>query len=112
MKKLIVHFRAIDKKNFLEIKDGLKVVETRAATPKYQEVKKGDGLVIVCGKSRLEKKIKRVRIFTSIGAMVKVISYKKIMPSVDSLTEMRKIYYGYPGYREKLKKHGVIAFYL
>jgi hypothetical protein len=40
MKKFILHFRAIDKSNFLEMKKGLKVVETRAATPKYRGVKK------------------------------------------------------------------------
>lgn len=110
MKKLILRFRTIDKNNFLEIKNGLKIVETRAATPKYREVEKGDILVIVCGKNRLKKKVKRIRVFTSIGAMVKVISYKKIMPSVESIAAMRKVYYGYPGYREKLRKHGVIAF--
>ena len=109
-KKWTLLFRAADKRNFLEIKNGTKVVETRAATPKYREVKKGDILVIVCGKDRLEKKVKRVRVFPSIGAMTKTISYKKIMPSVSSVAEMRKVYYGYSGYREKLKKYGVIAF--
>jgi ASC-1-like (ASCH) protein len=110
MKKFILKFNVVDKKNFLEIKDGLKVVETRAATPKYREVKKGDILVIVCGKNRMEKKVKRVRVFSSIGAMVKIIPCPKIMPSVKSMAEMRQIYYGYPNYREKLKKYGVIAF--
>ncbi len=110
MKKWILRFRAVDQKSFLEIKNGLKVVETRAATPKYRAIKKGDVLVIVCGASRLEKKVKRVRIFKSISAMVKAIPFRKIMPSVKSLGEMRRVYYRYPGYRGKLKKHGVIAF--
>jgi ASC-1-like (ASCH) protein len=110
MQKFILQFRATDKNNFLEIKKGLKTVETRAATERYRKIQKGDVLVIVCGKNRLEKKIKRVRIFASLGAMIKVIPYKKIMPSVASVVAMRKVYYGYPGYREKLKKYGVIAF--
>ena|ERR1700722_2085708 len=110
MKKFILRFHVRDKKNFFEIKDGLKVVETRAASPKYREVNRGDVLVIVCGKHRLEKRIKRVRIFKSIGAMVKVIPRQKIMPSVESMREMRQVYYGYLNYREKLKKYGVIAF--
>jgi ASC-1-like (ASCH) protein len=109
-KKLILRFRVVDRDNFLEIKNGLKVVETRAATPKYREVKVGDMLVIVCGKERLERKVKRVLTFTSIGSMVKRIPYKKIMPSIKSLSDLRQVYYGYPGYREKLKKYGVIAF--
>jgi len=109
-KHLLLRFRVVDRDNFLEIKNGLKVVETRAATPKYREVKKGDILVIVCGKDRLEKKVKRARVFRSIGTMVKVIPHKKIMPSIKSLSDLRQVYYGYPGYREKLKKYGVIAF--
>jgi ASC-1-like (ASCH) protein len=109
-KKLILRFRVVDKDNFLEVKNGLKVVETRAAAPKYRQIKKGDTLVIVCGKDRMEKKVKRVRIFPSIGAMVKVIPYKRIMPSIKSLSDLQQVYYGYPGYRDKLKKYGVIAF--
>lgn len=110
MKKWILRFRSIDKDNFLEIKNGLKAVETRAATPKYREVKAGDTLVIICGKERPEKKVKRVLTFTSIGSMAKRIPDKRIMPSVGSLRELRQIYHSYPGYREKLKKYGVIAF--
>jgi ASC-1-like (ASCH) protein len=110
MKKFILKFNIADKKNFLEIKGGLKVIETRAATPKYREVKKGDVLIVMCGRQRLEKKVKRVRMFRSIGAMVKVIPRQEIMPSIKSMTEMREAYYGYTNYREKLKKYGVIAF--
>ena len=110
MKKWILRFRAVDKNNFIEIKNGKKVIETRAATPKYRQIKEGDILEIVCGNQRIQKKIKRVHIFKSIGGMIKAIPFHKIMPSVKSLSEMRQIYYSYPGYREKLKKHGVIAF--
>ncbi len=46
-KEWVLRFRVVDKDNFLEIENGLKVVETRAATPKYREVKTGDTLVIV-----------------------------------------------------------------
>ena len=109
-RKWVLRFRAADKKDFLEIKNGLKVVETRAATPKYQAIKKGDTLVIVCGRSRLEKEVKRVRVFRSIGAMTKMVPFRRIMPSVKSVAELRQAYYRYPGYREKLKEFGVVAF--
>ncbi len=110
MKKYILRFRAVDKENFLEVKNGFKRVETRAATPKYRAIEKGDVLVIVCGRERLEKEVKRVRIFKSIGEMVKQIPFRRINPSVESLTAMRRVYQSYPGYREKLKQYGVIAF--
>jgi ASC-1-like (ASCH) protein len=112
MKTWTLRFRAIDKDNFLNIKGGLKSVETRAATAKYRAIQKGDVLEIVCGKQRIRKTVKRVRMFSSIGAMAKAVPFKKIMPGASSLIEIRKIYYGYPGYKEKLKKHGVIAFYI
>ena len=108
--KYILRFRATDKKNFLELKDGLKSVETRAATERYRKVAKGDVLVIVCGKAQIEKKVKRVRIFKSIGLMIKAIPYRRIMPSAASVAIMKKAYAGYPGYTEKLKKFGVVAW--
>jgi ASC-1-like (ASCH) protein len=56
--------------------------------------------------------VKRVRIFKNIGAMAKAIPYRKIMPSVDSIAELKKAYSGYPGYTEKLKQCGVVAWNL
>jgi ASC-1-like (ASCH) protein len=110
MKKHILRFRAKDKKNFLELKDGLKCVETRAATERYRKIAKGDILVITCGNLRLEKKVKRVRIFKSVDALTKKIFYRKIMPTALSLSDVKKAYAGYPGYTEKLKKFGVVAW--
>lgn len=112
MKKWVLRFRAKDKNNFLEIKRGLKTVETRAATERYQNIKRGDRLIFVCGKERLEKTVKKARIFRSIPEMVRVIHRKKIMPSVNSLREMEGIYYSYSAYKEKLKKFGIIALEL
>ena len=106
----ILRFWAKDKKNFIELKDGLKSVETRAATERYRRIKKGDILVITRGKARIEKSVKRVRLFKSVSAMFKVIPYRKINPSAPTVTAAKKVYLGYPGYAEKLKKYGVIAW--
>lgn len=112
MKKWVLRFRAKDKNSFLKIKKGLKTVETRAATKRYRNIVPGDLLIIVCGKNRLEKTVRKVQIFKSVHSMIRVISYKNIMPSVASFREMEKIYYSYPGYKEKLKKFGIIALEL
>jgi ASC-1-like (ASCH) protein len=77
----ILCLRAKDKSIFDEIKKGLKRVETRAATDKYRKILKGDTLVFVCGKERLEKKIKKVEVYKSLDAMFRKINFKKIMPS-------------------------------
>ncbi len=108
MKRLVLRFRAVDKDNFEEIRSGVKSIETRAATDKYRKIVKGDTLLIVCGKEKLEKKVKKVKIFKSLKALPR----KKIMPWTKSFAEMQTAYYSYPGYKDKIKKHGVIAFYL
>ena len=109
MKKYILRFRAVNRKNFNEIKDGLKSVETRAATVRYQDIKKGDTLVIVCGKARITKQVKRVRRFKTIGSMFKAIPFKKVSPSLRTAAQARAVFYGYPGYREKIKEFGLVA---
>ena len=111
-KKYILRFRSVDKENFDEIKKRLKTIETRAATERYRKIKKGDTLVIVCGKNHLSKKVKQVKIFKSINAMVKEVPIHKIMPSLNTISEIRKVYYSYPAYKTKIRKHGIIAFYL
>lgn len=110
-KKWVLRFRANDK-SFEKIIDNRKTVETRAATDKYKKVKVGDRLVIVCGKNRLEKEVKKVEHFKSIEAMIKKIPFRKVMPSVSSVAEMKKVYEGYTGYKEKLKKFGLVAWTL
>ena len=58
------------------------------------------------------KKIVKKFHWPSIDAMVKEIDFKKIMPSVESVDEMKKIYVTYPDYKQKIKKHGLFGFEL
>ncbi|MDB5194669.1 MAG: hypothetical protein JWN50_683 [Parcubacteria group bacterium] len=111
-RKWIIRFRARDKFNFDEVVEDLKKVETRAATDKYRKITKGDILVFVCGKNRLEKKIKKVELFKTLDAMYRKINYKKIMPSQPSAAAAKRVNESYPGYKEKLKAFGVIAYYI
>jgi len=109
MKTWTLRFRAADKKNLTEIKDGLKSIETRAATEKYRGIKRGDTLILVCGKQRIERLVGHVKIFKTINALFQSVPFRKIMPSAESEEEARNIYYSYPGYREKIRKYGIIA---
>ncbi len=112
MKNYTLRFRAVDKDNFDEVKIGAKSVETRAATVKYQPIEAGDTLTFVCGEERLVKKITKRFHWPSIDAMVKEVDHKKVMPSVESVAEMKKIYASYPGYEQKIKEHGLLGFVL
>jgi len=112
MKKHILRIRKVDKIVFDFIKNKKKTIETRAATDKFRKIEKGDILVIVYNNKRLEKQIKRVELFESVDKMLKKINFKKVMPFVNSIDEMKKVYYSFPGYKEKIKKVGLIAFWI
>ena len=110
MKKWTLRFRAVDKKNFDEVKNGLKPIETRAGTIKFQPIPVGDTLTFVCGEDRCTKKIIKRFHWPDIDSMVKEVDFKKIMPSVQSVDEMKKAYTSYPDYEKKIKEYGLLGF--
>lgn len=112
MKNWTLKFRAVDKKNFDEVKSGVKSIETRAGTIKYQPIEIGDTLTFVCGNEQCTKKIIEKFHWTSVDAMVKEIDFKKVMPSVKSVGEMKKVYISYPDYKRKIREHGLLGFEL
>lgn len=107
-----LRFRMSDRKNFDAIRRGLKTVETRAVTERYRKIEAGDRLVFSCSTLRLTKKVKRVSHFRNIGMMFRALNYKKVMPLAGSSGEVRKVYGGYPGYKEKIRKFGIVALWL
>lgn len=108
-KNLTLRFRAIDKDIFEAVRDGRKEVETRAASPKFRHIKSGDIIKCVCGKDIFEKKVRKAEIFKTIIGMLKRYKIKQINPFVNSQKELKKVYYSFPNYREKIKKYGLIA---
>ena len=111
-KTLRLRFREVNRDIFDAIRDGRKKVETRAATVRYQKAKKGDHVILVCGKDIFEKHIADVHIFKSIDDILKKYKVQEINPNVETEEELRKLYYSFPGYREKIKKHGLVAIEL
>jgi ASC-1-like (ASCH) protein len=110
MKKWTLRFRAVDKKNFEELRSGIKPIETRAASVKYRPMAIGDEIKFICGSDSFVRKISKRHQWPSIDAMVEDVSFKKIMPSVDSVAAMKKVYASYPGYIEKIQKDGILGF--
>src|SRR4051812_29890858 len=91
----ILRFNASNKNStdsFKTLLEGTKVVETRAATDKYRKVKTGDMLVFVCGKKKLEKKVKKAKVFKFIDSMAKVIPFKKVNPWAKNIKELKEGY--------------------
>ncbi|SRR6266550_2693160 len=112
MKKITLRFREVDRDKFDDVKNGLKTVETRAATSRYKDIQAGDLLIVVCGKDRIEKTVVASKHFDSVEAMLKECNLKQILPSANSVEDAYKMYYSFPGYKEKLDRYGVMAFEL
>ena len=112
MKTWTLRFRKVDKRNFEELRSGIKSVETRAASIKHQPIEKGDTLIFICGKDKFSKIITKKNHFKSIDAMFNKVPFRKIMPDLKSKQEAEKRYYSYPNYKEKIKEFGILAFEL
>jgi ASC-1-like (ASCH) protein len=107
-----LRFREIDRNIFDAIRKGKKKVETRAATEKYMNLKRGDATTFVCGKSKFKKKIKRVIKFKTIDGLVRKFKPVQINPSCRTKKELEEMYYSFPKYKEKIKKFGLIVLEL
>lgn len=112
MKQHILKIRAVDKDFFIFLRDGIKTIETRTATPKYQKIKEGDFLIFVCGNKKLKKKVKKVHLLGSVDKLLERFDFKKIMPHTSSKKEAKKIWHSFPGYKEKISKYGLIVLVL
>lgn len=112
MARRLLKFAAKDKATFDAIKDGRKTIETRAGTVAYQQVEAGDSLTLECGGERIEKIVQKVKQFASVEEAFNSPDFTKILPGVTTLAEAEKVYYGFPGYRERIAENGLLAFYL
>ena len=107
-----LRFAAINTQTWDFIKNGKKKIETRANTIKYASAAAGDTLILSCAGKKFKKKVKKVTRFKSIGALLKVYAPESINPGIYTRVETEAIYARYPGYSEKIKEFGIIAFEL
>ncbi len=112
MARYTLRFRAVNRDTFGFTRNGEKKVETRAATDRYKDIKKGDTIVFSCGSKKFSKQVTKVEKFSSIGAIFKKYKPHQISPEWKSQAEGRKAWASFPNYNEKIKKHGLIALTL
>jgi ASC-1-like (ASCH) protein len=104
-----LRFREKNRDIFEAIKQGRKKVETRAATQKYRKISSGDTIFFICGKDSSKKEVKSVEIFNDIDELLLNHKIKEIAPDINTKEELEKMYNSFPGYKEKIKKFGLIA---
>jgi ASC-1-like (ASCH) protein len=112
VKIIKLKFRVVNRDIFEAIRDGKKPVETRAATVKYAGIKAGDMVEFICGKDKFTKPVKCAGIFKSITDLVKKYKPEEINPNIKTIDELEKMYYSFPGYKEKIEESGIIAIEL
>jgi len=101
-----------DKEIFDFLKNNKKKIETRAATVRNSYAKTGDIALFICDKKRLKKKIAKVTHYKTIDALLRKYRPSLINPSVSKVAELKEMYYSFPGYKEKIKKFGILALEL
>jgi len=106
----VLRFREVNRDIFNAIKSGKKRVETRAATIRFHTIQPGDTIRMVCGKDAFEKRVKSAETFKTISALFEKHDIKDLNPFADSREDMEKMYFSFPGYREKIRRYGLIAF--
>ncbi|MEA1909752.1 MAG: hypothetical protein U9M89_01885 [Patescibacteria group bacterium] len=112
MKKHLLIIREVDRSIFDAVESGRKIVETRAATPKYRKIKKGDVLEFKCGADVILKKAKKIIVFNHISDLLERYRACEINPDLSTEEEIEKMYYSFPDYKEKIDKFGIIAIEL
>lgn len=105
-------FEEVDRHNFEDVRNGVKTIETRAATEKYQAVQVGDEITLQCGADTITKKVTKKFTWPTIEAMFEEVPLKRVMPDLDTIDQVRARYNSYPNYTEKLKQHGIVGFEL
>jgi ASC-1-like (ASCH) protein len=109
-KRHTLRFNIEHRQSFDNVKNGSKRVETRAATIRYRHIKAGDHITFICGASKFSRTVRKAAFFRTISALFKKYSLHDVRPDVQTKKEMVDIWYSFPNYKEKIAKHGLMAF--
>lgn len=105
-------FRAVNRDIFDAIRAGAKKVETRARDEKFRDITRGDAVMLMCEDDTFTKTVQSVEVFATIEALLKKYSPQDINPACATEEDIRAMYYSFPGYKEKIEEHGLIALEL
>lgn len=105
-------FREVDRDKFEAARAGRKKIESRAATPKYRDIQAGQSVTIVCGRDSFTKTVKAVRYYQTAQELLQAEGFKNVLPDSASAEAAEQVYYTFPGYKEKIAEHGLVALEL
>ena len=105
-------FQEANRNTFEFIKNGTKKVETRAGNPEYLTIKAGDTIEFSCGADTVVRTVKKVSHAETVEHLFFMFKSQDINPEAYSYDELRARYASYPGYPERIKQYGILAFTL
>lgn len=112
MQTLKLIFREVDRDSFERIKCGEKTIETRAGLPEYNSITSGDQLNISCGVDIITKAVAEAWHFNSVEELMDKIDISEIMEAGTTKEEAIAKWNSFPGYPERIKEFGIIAWKL
>jgi ASC-1-like (ASCH) protein len=111
----VLRIRAADRPIFDALVDGRKTIETRAGSSgarSYTHVQPGDTLLFLCGPARLRRTVTRVAIYPSVAALAAHEEAGRVLPWLTSAADLAALYQSFPGYLERIARHGLVAMEL
>ena len=93
-----------------QIQSGDKTFEGRIYSGLFRHYQEGDTVTWFAGDLKVRTEITAVRRFDSFDGMLRSVGFKKMLPLVSTMEGALGAYNSIPGYSEKAKQFGVVAF--
>lgn len=96
---------------FTFLKNGIKTIEGRKYSEKYQKLKKGDIIEFYKNGDSFKAQIIDIKVYENLDEYLNKNDLNNILPGVKSIEEGRKIYTGFTS-EEELKKYKFSGIYI
>lgn len=96
---------------FTYIQSGLKPVEGRKNSPKYQKIQPGSLIEFSNGKENFLATVVEIRAYLSLEAYLNDVTFQVALPGISSFEEAVKVYHQWSTPAE-IKEHGFLAIFI
>lgn len=102
---------SLQQEYFNAIRLGLKTVEGRLNSPKFNDLKVGMNINFTCMITHelIVCSVQAINIYANFKDMLTTEGLKNMLPKITSINEGVTLYESFPGYREGVKKLGALA---
>ena len=102
---------SLQQQYFDAIKSGLKTVEGRLNSPKFQDLKPGMHISFSCINTNeiIVYTVEAIHVYANFADMLHNEGIDLMLPGITSIDEGVALYENFPGYRDDVKKFGALA---